>query len=225
MPLKVIKTKRFRVSPTTRASVKRDLPPQIPPEFAADIPVLRESDPVLRESNPVLQEMSLSELFANENVSESNLSESTIPSDNSWQIALSRKSARNVRQSSRASLRSLETTPAVPIIAAVTSIPFPPHPSAPIAETSTVDSQSSSISLDACLSTDVDTLSASSEAPDDVMMTDMQRRHIAHATLMARSLSSEQVEIRARLLGDQLRSIARLDEIAEPFQRLDSYTR
>ena len=153
------------------------------------------------------------------------MSESTIPSDNFWQIALSRKSARNVRQSSRASLKSLETTPAVPVIAAMTSIPSPPHPSASIAETSTTDSQSSSISLDACLSTDVDTLSASSEASDDVTMTEMQRRYIAPATLMARSLSSEQLEIRSRLLGDQLRSIARLDEVTEPRESPDSSTR
>ena len=80
MPLKVIKTKRsklfvdarlrsIKVSPTsskiaiTRASIKRDLPPQISAESAADIPVLRESD-------SVLQEMPLSELFTNENFSE-----------------------------------------------------------------------------------------------------------------------------------------------------------
>ena len=56
-------------------------------------------------------------------------------------------------------------------------------------------------------------------------MTDMQRRYIAHATLMARSLSSEQLEIRARLLGDQLRSIARLDEVAEPTEFSGSLTR
>ena len=146
-------------------------------------------------------------------------------SDDSWQLARSCRSARKSNQLSRASLQTLNTVPVTPVIDVVTSIASLPHSSAPIAETLTVDSQSSSISLDACLSTDVDTLSASSEALDDVMMTDMQRRYIAHATLMARSLSSEQLEIRARLLGDQLRSIARLDEIAEPFQRLDSYTR
>ena len=55
---------RSTVSPSkislTRASTKYNLPPQIPPESAADISVLIESD-------SVLQQMPLTELFANEN--------------------------------------------------------------------------------------------------------------------------------------------------------------
>ena len=61
------------VSPTmgskislTPASTKYNLPPQIPPESAADIPVLLESD-------SVLQQMPLTELFANENMSNESL--------------------------------------------------------------------------------------------------------------------------------------------------------
>ena len=57
--------------------------------------------PVLLESDSVLHQMPLSELFADENVS--NFSENTIPSNDSWQIASSRRSARNARQLSRMS--------------------------------------------------------------------------------------------------------------------------
>ena len=123
-------------------------------------------------------------------------SKNTIPSNDSWQIASSRRSARNARQFSQASLQTLDAVPVAPVIEVVTSIASLPLSSAPVAETSTVDSQSSSISLDARLSTDVDTFSASPEAPVDVTMTDMQRRFIAPATLRARSLSSKQLEIR-----------------------------
>ena len=123
-------------------------------------------------------------------------SKNTIPSNDSWQIASSRRYARNARQFSQASLQTLDAVPVAPVIEVVTSIASLPLSSAPVAETSTVDSQSSSISLDARLSTDVDTFSASPEAPVDVTMTDMQRRFIAPATLRARSLSSEQLEIR-----------------------------
>ena len=119
----------------------RNLPPQIPPESAAA--------PSNQESLPVQGLFENENLSANESVSVADLS------NDSWQLAQSRRSARGSRQSSSASRQKLETTSAVSVVDVVTSLPLS---SAPIAETSTVDSQSSSISCDACLSTDVDTL-------------------------------------------------------------------
>ena len=211
MPLQFSKSKTMRlrsysVSPkivsrslstTSPFPSARDLPPQTPPESAAATSI---------QESVAVQELPVQILFDNEGVSVNESVSVADMSNDSLQLAQSRRTARSTRQSSRASRRKLETTSAVSDVDVMTSIPVS---SASVAETSTVDSQSSSISLDACLSTDVDTFSASSEAPDDVMMTDMQRRYIAHATLMARSLSSEQLEIRSRLLGDLMKSPSR----------------
>ena len=155
-------------------SSSRNLPPQTPPESAAA---------TLVQESLAVQEVPVRDLFENEDLSVNESISVADMSNDSWQLAQPRRSARNTRQSSRASPWKLETTSAVSVADVMTSIPFS---SAPVAETSTVDSQSSSISLDACLSTDVDTFSASSKVSDDVTMTNMQRRYIAHATLMAR---------------------------------------
>ena len=194
-------------------SSSRNLPPQTPPESAAA---------TLVQESLAVQEVPVRDLFENEDLSVNESASVADMSNDSWQFAQSRRTARSTRQSSRASRRKLETTSAVSDVDVMTSIPLS---AASVAETSTVDSQSSSISLDACLSTDVKPFSASSGAPYDVTMTDMQRRYIAHATLMARSLSSEQLEIRSRLLGDQLRSIARFDEVTKPTESPGSSTR
>ena len=167
---KVVSRSATRVmSSSSPISSLRNLPPQTPPESAADT--------LVEESLPVQG------LFENENFSANDSVSIADMSDDSWQLAQGRRTARSTRQSSRASRRKLETTSAESDADVMTCIPFS---SASVAETSTVDSQSSSISLDACLSTDIDTFSASLEAPDDVTMTDMQRRYIAHTTLMAR---------------------------------------
>ena len=148
----------------------RDLPLQTPPESAAATSI---------QESVAVQELPVQILFDNEDISVNESVSVADMSNDSWQLAQSRRSARSTCQSSRASRRELETTSAVSDADVMTSIPFS---SASVAETSIVDSRSSSISLDACLLTDVDTFSASSEAPDDVTMTDMQRRYIAHAT-------------------------------------------
>ena len=159
---KVVSRSATRVmSSSSPISSLRNLPPQTPPESAADT--------LVEESLPVQG------LFENENFSANDSVSIADMSDDSWQLAQGRRTARSTRQSSRASRRKLETTSAVSDVDVdvMTSIPVS---SASVAEISTVDSQSSSIFLDACLSTDVDTLSASSEAPYDVTMTEMQRR-------------------------------------------------